>query len=74
MTYDRYDVPCNFQPQYDKSLYHQFAVYIYDNGTGFAVEYDLITNSEGNDLTLMMAFLFDNHKEIQAYIKGIHVL
>ena len=72
--YDRYDVPCNFKPQYDPSLYHQFEVYIYDNGAGFAVEYDLTTNNERNDLTLMMEFMFDNQKEIQAYIEGIHVL
>ena len=71
--YDRYGVPNNFQPQYDKSLYHQFSVYLYNNGTGFEVNYDLTTDSEINDLTLIMEFLFSDNA-VKAYIVDIHVL
>lgn len=74
--YDKYGVPCNFQPKYDKSLYDQFSIYIFNNanGNGFAVEYDLTTNGELNDLTLKMEFLFEDNNEIKAYIEGVHVL
>ena len=71
--YDRYGVPNNFQPSYDKSLYHQFSVYLYNNGTGFEVDYDLTTDSELNDLTLIMEFLFSDNG-IKANIVDIHVL
>lgn len=71
--YDRYGVPNNFQPAYDKSLYHQFSVYLYNNGTGFEVDYDLTTDSELNDLTLIMEFLFSDNG-IKANIVDIHVL
>ena len=71
--YDRYGVPNNFQPKYDKSLYHQFSVYLYNDGTGFEVNYDLTTDSELNDLTLIMEFLFDDNG-VRANIVDIHVL
>ncbi|WP_051589049.1 hypothetical protein [Ruminococcus sp. NK3A76] len=71
--YDRYGVPNNFQPAYDKSLYHQFSVYLYNNGTGFEVDYDLTTDSKLNDLTLIMEFLFSDNG-IKANIVDIHVL
>ena len=71
--YDKYGVPNNFQPQYDKSLYHQFSVYLYNNGNGFEVDYDLTTDSEINDLTLIMEFLFADNG-VKAYIVDIHVL
>ena len=71
--YDKYGVPNTFQPQYDKSLYHQFSVYIYNDGTGFEVDYDLTTDGEINDLTLIMEFLFHDNG-VKAYIVDIHVL
>ena len=71
--YDKYGVPNNFQPNYDKSLYHQFSVYLYNNGTGFEVDYDLTTDSEINDLTLIMEFLFIDNG-VKANIVDIHVL
>lgn len=71
--YDKYGVPNNFQPKYDKSLYHQFSVYIYNNGIGFSVDYDLTTNGEINDLTLIMEFIFSDNG-VKAYIVDIHVL
>ena len=71
--YDKYGVPNNFQPNYDKSLYHQFSVYLYNDGSGFEVDYDLTTDSEINDLTLIMEFLFAD-SGVKAYIVDIHVL
>ena len=71
--YDKYGVLNNFQPKYDKSLYDQFSVYLYNNGTGFQVDYDLTTDSEINDLTLSMEFLFFDNA-VKAYIVDIHVL
>ena len=71
--YDKYGVPNNFQPNYDKSLYHQFSVYLYNNGTGFEVDYDLTTDSEINDLTLIMEFLFIDNG-VKANIVDIHFL
>ena len=71
--YDKYGVPNNFQPKYDKSLYHQFSVYLYNNGTGFEINYDLTTDSEINDLTLIMEFLFTDNG-VKANIVDIHVL
>lgn len=71
--YDKYGVPNNFQPKYDKSLYQQFSVILYNNGTGFQVDYDLTTDSEINDLTLIMEFLFVENG-VNAYIDDIHVL
>ena len=68
--YDEYDVPNNFHAQ----NYQQFCVYIYDDGSGFMVEYDLTTDSELNDLTLIMNFLYDNNKILKAYIHDLHVL
>ncbi|MCR5122899.1 MAG: hypothetical protein K6B74_10830 [Ruminococcus sp.] len=72
--YDRYGAPNNFKPQYDISLYHQLEIYVYDNGTGFGAEYDLTTNGELNDLTLMLEFRPDENGVLQPYIEDIHVL
>ena len=71
--YDRYGVPNTFSPEYDKSLYHQFSVYLNNNGTGFEVDYDLTTNGELNDLTLIMEFLLTDNG-VKAYIIDIHVM
>ncbi|MBD5159820.1 MAG: hypothetical protein HDT23_06225 [Ruminococcus sp.] len=67
---DKYDVPCNFNPKYE---YHQLKVYVYNNGKGFATDYDLTTDSEINDFTLQMEFLFTD-KGIKAYILDVHIL
>lgn len=46
---DGYDILCNFKP---KNEYSQRCVYIYNVGSGFAVDYDLTMAGELNDLTL----------------------
>lgn len=72
--YDRYGFPNNFQPQYDKTRYQQMSIYIYNDGTGFGVEYDLTSDSELNDLTLIMDFFYNAEGDIKAYIEDLHVL
>lgn len=68
--YDRYGVPCNFKPQYE---YNQLEIFIYNNGSGFGVDYGLTTESELNDLTLMVDFRFTD-TGVKAFIDDIHVL
>ena len=51
---DAYGVECNFHPQYE---YHQLSAYPFDDESGFAVDYDLTTGGERNDLTLQLEFL-----------------
>lgn len=72
--YDAYGVPNLFQPQYDKSLYKQLNVYVYNNGSGFGAEYDLTTDGELNDLTLMVEFRYDEDQKLQPFIDDLHVL
>lgn len=69
--FDRYGIPYNFSPNPE---YRQLNVYVYNNGTGFAVDYDFATNGEINDLTLQMEFLFTESNKIKAYILDAHVL
>lgn len=52
---DEYGTPCNFHPQYE---YSQLSIYEYDNKTGFAVDYDMTSDSELVDLTLQLEFLY----------------
>lgn len=69
--FDRYGIPYNFSPNPE---YRQLTVYVYNNGSGFAVDYDFTTNGEINDLTLQMEFLFTESNQIKAYILDAHVL
>lgn len=69
---DGYDIPCNyFKP---KNEYSQMCVYIYNDESGFAVDYDLTTDGELNDLTLQMEFLVNGRSEIIPVILDAHVL
>ena len=54
-TIDEYGVECNFHPPYE---YSQLEIYDYDNQTGFAVDYDLTSNSELVDMRLQIEFLY----------------
>ena len=53
---DEYGVECNFHPNYE---YSQLQVYEFNNQTGFAVEYQMTSNSELVDLTLQLEFLYN---------------
>lgn len=68
---DCYDIPCNFKPKYE---YSQMSIHIYNNRSGFAVDYDLTTDDKLNDLTLQMKFLINERSEIIPVILGVHVL
>lgn len=52
---DEYGAPCNFKPAYE---YHQMNFYPYKDNRGFALEYDLSTDSELMDLCLQLEFLY----------------
>ena len=54
-TIDEYGVECNFHPPYE---YSQLEIYDYDDQTGFAVDYDLTSNSELVDMRLQVEFLY----------------
>ena len=53
---DEYGVECNFHPNYE---YSQLQVYEFNDQTGFAVEYQMTSNSELVDLTLQLKFLYN---------------
>ena len=54
---DEYGVECNFHPTYE---YSQLQVYEFNDQTGFAVEYQMTSDSELVDLTLQLEFLYNN--------------
>ena len=53
---DEYGVECNFHPNYE---YSQLQVYEFNDQTGFAVEYQMTSNSELVDLILQLEFLYN---------------
>ena len=53
---DEYGVECNFHPNYE---YSQLQVYEFNDQTGFAVEYQMTSDSELVDLTLQLEFLYN---------------
>ena len=53
---DEYGVECNFHPNYE---YSQLQVYESNDQTGFAVEYQMTSDSELVDLTLQLEFLYN---------------
>ena len=57
-TIDEYGVECNFHPPYE---YSQLEIYDYDDQTGFAVDYDLTSNSELVDMVLQVEFLYTDN-------------
>ncbi len=66
---DKYDTPCSFNPSYE---YNQLEIYTDDDG--FETEYALTTNSELNDLTLVMRFDRLKFGRIKAYVLDAHVM
>ena len=52
---DEYGVECNFHPNYE---YSQLQVYEFNDQTGFAVEYQMTSDSELVDLTLQLECLY----------------
>ena len=54
---DEFGVECKFHPNYE---YSQLQVYEFNDQTGFAVEYQMTSDSELVDLTLQLEFLYNN--------------
>ena len=52
---DEFGVECKFHPNYE---YSQLQVYEFNDQTGFAVEYQMTSDSELVDLTLQLEFLY----------------
>ncbi len=52
---DEYAVECYFHPPYE---YSQLEIYDYDDHSGFAVDYEMTSNSELVDMTLQLEFLY----------------
>ena len=73
---DEYGVPCSFHPKWETAdrKYEQLEVYIFDDGTGFSVNYDLTTDGDLNDLTLQMEFTETENGSFRAVVTDIHIL
>ena len=52
---DEYGIPCNFYPGHE---YSQAEFFEFDDGSGFAVDYNLTSNSELVDMSLQIEFLY----------------
>ena len=57
-TIDEYGVECHFNPPYE---YSQLEIYDSYDQTGFAVDYDLTSNSELVDMMLQVEFLYTDN-------------
>ena len=55
---DEYGVECNFHLNYE---YSQLQVYEFNDQTGFAVEYQMTSNSELVDLILQLELLYNEN-------------
>ena len=69
--FDKFGVPCDFNPQYE---YYQLNCFLYDDGTGFHVDYDLTTDGELNDLTLQLDFWFQPDNTLKVCFYDVHVM
>lgn len=68
--FDSYGISCSFKPKYE---YHQLKFYNWNDGKGMSCEYDLTTNGDLNDLTLMIDFYYEENM-IRSVFKALHVL
>lgn len=68
--FDSYGIPCSFKPKYE---YHQLNFYKWDDGKGMSCEYDLTTDGDLNDLTLMIDFYYEENM-LKSIFKDLHVL
>ena len=65
--YDEYDVPFIGNRS-------RLDVYVFDSGKGFAVDYDLSTDGQPNDLTLQIRFFNNGNGGYNAFVDDCHVL
>ena len=48
-------------------------IFKYNNGSGYAVDYDLMSNGKSNDLTLQVEFIIDGNN-YSVCLEGLHTL
>ena len=65
-TGERVTIPTN-------PCYQQLNFFHFNNGSGFAVDYDLASDGELNDLTLQMEFLYEG-EDLRPVLLDLHVL
>lgn len=65
---DEYGVPCDFHPKYE---YSQMSFYEFDDNSGFAVDYDLTSDSELVDMCLQMKFLYTADGGMRSVFVGV---
>ena len=53
--------------------YQQLNIFHYNNGSGLAVDYDLSSDGERNDLTLQMEFLYEG-ESLRPVFLDLHVM
>lgn len=58
---------------FDNYEYHQLSFYKWDDGKGMSCDYDLTTDGDLNDLTLMIDFYFEKNM-LKSIFKDLHVL
>lgn len=68
---DKYEAACNLPTN---QAYCQMNGGFYKDNSGFWIDYDLTTDSELNDLTLQMSFLFEKNNQIKPFLLDIHVM
>lgn len=68
---DKYEAACNLPKNH---AYCQTNGGFYKDNSGFWIDYDLTTDSELNDLTLQMSFLFEKNNQIKPFLLDIHVM
>jgi len=68
--FDSYGIPCSFRPKYE---YHQLSFYKWNDGKGMSCDYDLTTDGDLNDLTLMIDFYYEENM-LRSVFKDLHVL
>jgi hypothetical protein len=68
--FDSYEIKCSFKPNYE---YHQLTFYKWNDGKGMSCEYDLTTDGDLNDLTLMIDFYYEENM-LKSVFKDLHVL
>lgn len=57
-AFDEYGVPCNFRPQYE--YHHEIMFFEYNDGSGFAADYELTSGGELTNLVLQLKFLYQD--------------
>ena len=66
---DEYGTPCNFDPDYE---YSQECFFTHDDNSGFVLEYDITSNEEMADLTLILEFDYNEDGSLTSKLIGVN--